>query len=82
MKRFTIVTLLAACTGLGLAGCKSPGAAAATETSVSGSSSGSMTSGSTGAPGANPTSGTTGGTAASAGPVQGASAATNTGERR
>ncbi|MDB5747554.1 MAG: hypothetical protein JWP72_2402 [Massilia sp.] len=81
MKRVTIVTLLAACAGLGLGGCKSTGSGDTMETSVSGSSSGSMTSGSTGAAGANPTSGTTGGTDATAGKVQGASAAT-TGERR
>jgi hypothetical protein len=79
MKRLTTAILLAACAGL--AGCSTTGSGDAMETSISGSSSGSMTSGSTGAAGANPTSGTTGATDATAGAVQGANAAT-TGERR
>lgn len=79
MKRFATAIALAACTAL--AACSTPPGGDSMETSVSGSSSGSMTSGSTGAPGANPTSGTTGGTDPKAGSVEGASAAT-TGERR
>lgn len=79
MKRYTTAVLLAACGAL--AACSSTPQGDAMDTSVSGSASGSMTSGSTGAAGANPTSGTTGGTDAKAGSVEGASAATS-GERR
>lgn len=78
MKHITIAVLLA-CGAL--AACGSTQRGDTMETSVSGSSSGSMTSGSTGAAGANPTSGTTGGTDARAGAVEGANAATS-GERR
>lgn len=78
MKRLTTI-LLATCAVL--AGCTATRSGDAMDTSVSGSSSGSMTSGSTGAAGANPTSGTTGGTDPRAGSVEGANAAT-AGERR